>query len=62
EIYKEMLRKRGHDVEFTCRTINRNDLSDIVEELTRVIETYDDCLIGLTGGEDLSIVAAGIVY
>ena len=62
EIYKEMLKKRGHDVEFTCRTINRNDLSDIVEELTRVIEMYDDCLIGLTGGEDLSLVAAGIVY
>ena len=62
EIYKKMLKKRGHDVEFVCRTINRNNLSNIVEELVKVIETNDDCVIGLTGGEELSLVAAGIVY
>ena len=62
EIYKEMLKKRGHDVEFVCRTINRNSINNIIEELVKVIETYDDCVIGLTGGEELSLVAAGIVY
>ena len=61
EIYKEVLKKRGYDVEFICRTINRNNLSDIVEELSKVVETYEDCYIGLTGGEDLGLVAAGIV-
>ena len=62
EIYKSVLKKRGYDVEFVCRTVNRNSLSDMVEELTKVIETYDNCIIGLTGGEDLSLVAAGIVF
>ena len=62
EIYKEMLNKRGHDVEIICKTINRNSLDDIVNELIKVVETYDDCVIGLTGGEELSLVAAGIVF
>ena len=62
EIYRDVLRKRGHDVDFVYRTVNRNSVTDIVEELSKVVEMYEDCHIGLTGGEDLSLVAAGIVF
>ena len=62
EIYRDVLRKRGHDVDFVYRTVNRNSVTDIVEELSKVIEMYEDCHIGHTGGEDLSLVAAGIVF
>lgn len=62
EIYTSLLQKRGYAVEFICRTVNRNNLSDIVEKLTKLVEQYSDCVFGLTGGEDLSLVAAGIVF
>lgn len=62
DIYKLLLQKRGHVVEFICKTVNRNNLFDVVEKLTKLVEQYDDCVFGLTGGEDISLVAAGIVF
>jgi len=32
-----------------------------VDVLCRIVETYEDCVFGLTGGEDLYLVAMGIV-
>lgn len=62
ERYKHLLAGRGYDgVEFVARTVNRNKLESIVDLLTQVVETYDDCVIDLTGGEDLALVAVGIV-
>lgn len=62
DYYRRMFRNRGHEVEFDCRTVNRNDLQDVVEELTKVVNDYPDCAVDLTGGEDLMLVGMGIVF
>lgn len=60
--YSKMFKRRGYDVEFICVRIEKNKLLDIVEKLSDIVETYDDCVIDLTGGEDLCLAAAGIVF
>ena len=62
ERYRQLMADRGHQVEFICRGVNRNKLQDIVDELCRIVETYEDCVFDLTGGEDLYLVAVGIVW
>lgn len=59
--YEELFAHRGHDVEFVCRTVNKNNTQSVVDALSHIVETYDDCVFGLTGGEDLYLVAMGIV-
>ncbi len=61
ERYRELFRNRGFEVEFICRTINKNNMQNIIDELTYLVETYDDCVFDLTGGEDLYLVAVGMV-
>ncbi len=59
--YSELFLSRGHTVEFVWRTINKNNLQNIVDELTKLTEKYEDCFFDLTGGEDLYLVAVGII-
>ncbi len=62
ERYKGILSDRGYpDVEFVCKSINKNDIDNIVEALTKIIDEYGDCVFDLTGGEDLYLVATGII-
>ncbi|MBQ4575128.1 MAG: DUF1887 family protein [Clostridia bacterium] len=49
-------------VEFGYKSVTKNDMSDIVAVLSELVETYDDCVFDLTGGEDLYLVAVGIVH
>lgn len=62
ERYKAVFAERGHNVEFICKSVNRNNLQSIVAFLSDIVETYDNCSFGLTGGDDLFLTAAGIVY
>ncbi|MBR5947682.1 MAG: DUF1887 family protein [Clostridia bacterium] len=59
--YREFFLKHGHDIDFKCKNINKNDVATIVKTLEEIIEQYPDCIIDVTGGEDLYIFAAGIV-
>lgn len=60
-VYRKIFLNRDHDVEFICKSINRNDIQSIVNILSEIVETYDDCVFDLTGGDDLLLVAVGIV-
>ena len=40
----------------------RNNLNDIVKKLSDIVNTESDCVFDLTGGDDLTLVAMGIVY
>lgn len=42
--------------------VNRNSLSSLVEVLDTIAKENPDCHFDLTGGDDLVLVAAGIVY
>ena len=62
ERYKSILADQGKSVEFICRSVTRNNLKDIIKALSEIIETYDDCAFDLTGGDELYLVAMGIVF
>lgn len=59
--YQQILAQRGYEVEFICHSVNKNNMGNIVQALSYIVETYEDCVFDLTGGDDLFLVATGIV-
>jgi len=61
--YEQVLADRELDYRVTIEpvSVSRSNLRLAVEALTRIVEKYDDCVFGLTGGEDLYLTAVGIV-
>lgn len=62
EKYKAVAAGRGIDVEFDVKTVQRNNLMGIVGAIEEIISEHPDCVVDLTGGDDLCLVAVGIVY
>ena len=62
ERYHSVLAARGRDVEFLCRSVDRNHLRSAVEALSRIVEENEDCAFDLTGGDELYLTAVGIVF
>lgn len=60
--YQNIVESRGRNVEFIPISVTRNDLEDIINKLNKIIEDYGEIEIDLTGGEDLYLVAAGVVF
>lgn len=61
EVYSEIFMSRGYNVEIIPKSISRNNIIKIVEELSEIVKAYPDCVFDVTGGEDLYLVATGIV-
>ena len=61
ERYGKILKKRGYNVEFICKSVNRNNMKNIVSVFSAIVEEYDDCVFELTGGDETFLVAAGII-
>ena len=62
ERYGRVLSQRGITTEIACRAVaTRNSLQAITDVLSQIAQEYDDCVFDLTGGEDLYLVAVGIV-
>ena len=59
--YREVLANRGLSVELMCRSVRKNDLKAIVTALTEIVEQEPECVFNLDGGEDLYLVAVGMV-
>ena len=59
---KKVFEKRGHEIEFICKTLPKNDLGKAVSVLTEIVETYENCAFDIMGGEEILNVALGIVY
>lgn len=62
QLYSSIVASKGLDVVFDHRKANRNDLINIVEVLSDIVEKEGECVFDLEGGEDLFLVAVGIVY
>lgn len=62
EKYKTVVEKHGINVNYSIVSVSRNKLEKIVDVLEHLVEKYEEIAIDLTGGEDLYLVAAGIVY
>lgn len=61
-LYKEFLESRGIAAEVCYHGINKNNLWGIVKLLSEIVEQEEKCFFDLTGGEDLALVAMGIVF
>lgn len=61
DVYKHFFAHRGLKTQLEFKPIKKNDLDDIVEVLTQIVKTEQECVFDLTGGEDLLLMAMGIV-
>lgn len=62
EIYRDFFLKRWIDIDFQYMKINKDDLTDCMEKLGKIIDENNDCHFDITGGDELSLVALGTVY
>ncbi len=62
KIYREFIEKRGLAIEVCPKRIKRNDIVHIYDTLCNIVEEEEECLFDLTGGDDLVLVAMGMVY
>lgn len=60
-VYDSFIKKRRPETVVEYKSIIKNNLSQIVEELSSIVEAEEECVFDLTGGEDLALVAMGIV-
>lgn len=61
-VYKRFLEKQNRKVLLELKSINKNSMEQMISVLTDIVETEEKCVFDLTGGEDLLLVAMGIVY
>lgn len=62
ERYERLFAQKGADTKFIPRSVNRNDLMQVVSKIEDLIsENDDDFAFDLTGGDDLCLVAVGII-
>lgn len=59
--YRGILERMEKDVKISCRSVNKNDLKAIISAFSQIIESYEDCVFDLTGGEALYLVGVGIM-
>ncbi len=57
-----MLHRRGHLIETEVRTVPANDLQAVYNLLCRIMETDGNCSVCLNGGDELALVATGMLY
>ena len=61
ERYSAFFENRGISIEIKCRSVNKNSMQSVLKHLTAIVEEYDDCVFDLTGGDELYLVATGII-
>jgi len=59
--YEALFREKGQEIQFLTKSVNKNNMQSVIDALSELVETYDDCVFELTGGEDVYLVAVGIV-
>lgn len=60
--YQKLFLAREQSVEFIPVSIDHNKLEVITDKLSEIVEHEEECCIDLTGGEELFLVATGIVF
>lgn len=60
-IYKEILSEKGKNIEFLCRSVNRNSLHSTIEVFSEIVNTYDNCVFDLSGGDEIFLAASGMI-
>ncbi|MEE0840114.1 MAG: hypothetical protein U0L72_06145 [Acutalibacteraceae bacterium] len=60
--YNRVFSDRGHNIEFIPMAVERDNLENAVSVLQKIVDTYPDCAFGITGGDEIALMAFGIVY
>lgn len=60
--YEKVFTQRGSSIEFIYKTVSKSNLPNAVAVLSEIVETYDDCVFDITGGEEILTLALGVVY
>lgn len=61
--YKAVLEKRGiTGIEFIFKTAQKSKFNNVVQTITEIVETYEDCVFDISGGDEIFILALGMVY
>lgn len=62
-VYKRFLSEYGYKkTKVLSKGIDKNNLNDIVSVLTEIVTTEDECIIDITGGDEMVLLGVGIVY
>ena len=60
--YREILKKKGIETEVLLKGIQKNNLKNILTVLTNLVEDEETLIFDVTGGEDLVLLAFGMLY
>ena len=60
--YEKFLKDKGIKTKIDRKAISRTNLQAAVQTLTDIIKTEKDCVFDIAGGDDLLILAIGIVF
>jgi len=60
-LYQNILAKHNITTEISFKSVNKNNLQDIIMTLEQIVDNCEDCVFDLTGGEELYLVAVGTV-
>lgn len=59
--YRQVLESRDIRAELVCKSVNKNDLLGIAKVLSQIVEQEEQCVFNLDGGDELYLVAVGMV-
>ena len=59
--YDRVFSDRGYNIEFSYRSLSKSNLDYAVSVISEIVETCDDCVFDITGGEEILLLALGIV-
>ena len=59
--YQRVFDNRGEKIQFEYRSVARNDVDNAVSQLEKLLEEYPDCVFDITGGDELLLMALGIL-
>lgn len=62
EHYQKVLKARDYDVEFIPRKVRKNNLKSAVDVISDIVENNADCVFDVTGGDELLLLALGMVW
>ncbi len=61
EDYQKVFEKRGKEIKFSYKKVFRWKTAQIIGVLEDIVQNYEDCVFGITGGDELVVFALGII-
>ena len=61
-VYKKLLKAKKIETELVMKAVSTKDLDSILNILTEIVELEESIVLDATGGEDLVLLAFGIIY